>query len=217
MHTYGGQCCAPILYSKTHVKIQSLFGKNFGFIHYKNVRGGAILMTALGHTYGLGVCGTYEGVSPICPFPGERPPTREGPEEEPETGERKAPDKKEDSFLADGQPLLLNESWPTEDSDYGLAGAQVAGPLERTPKREAYHMVRGKKGVTSFRVEAPSKKPLLNKEQAIKQARETGTMPIQRAILYPVRGEIEFFGEDTKNDEDHLPDKAVQPEPEWQF
>ena len=26
-------------------------------------------MTALGHTYGLGVCGTYGGVSPLCPFP----------------------------------------------------------------------------------------------------------------------------------------------------
>ena len=30
-------------------------------------------MTALAHTYGVGVCGTYEGVSPICPFPGPDP------------------------------------------------------------------------------------------------------------------------------------------------
>ena len=26
-------------------------------------------MAALGHTYGVGLCRTYEGVSPICPFP----------------------------------------------------------------------------------------------------------------------------------------------------
>ena len=64
-----------ILSSKTHVKIHRVFNTKFGFALVnctkKMCGAGRVLMIALTHiTYGVGVCGAYEGVSPICPFPG---------------------------------------------------------------------------------------------------------------------------------------------------